>query len=262
MYRVARDQLCRAKDDGGLGLESIKEKCTALLIRNLLFEPKATGGHRNPDPILSIRMKGVEYRAAWEKTQHFSSITAITRAAVIYKDLLQAQGGGNRPVIEQKFPNLRWQWIWRTFARKELPSDWLSALFLYVNDKMSYAAKTFAHGISSSNRFVNCGEVDDRDHRLVACSGTLAYRWCVDELRRLFGWRMTGSEGIGNILGTTGVSGRALTMKWLVAGLVYHNLVRKGVDGASGLRDSLREHRFLLGNGTRRFGNCIYKVQL
>lgn len=186
----------------------------------------------------------------------------MTAASVIYKDLMQAQGGGARPRVEQKFPNPKWHLIWKTFAITEIPSEWLAALYLFLNDQFSYAVKTFAHGISATDLCTICGVVDERHHRLVTCTGEAAFQWCNGEIRRLFGLGCLGIDGLNDVLGLSDMTGRSLALRWLVAGLVYFNLVRKGDGGVQAFREMLREQRFLSGNRSRKFGRWLMRLKV
>lgn len=251
IYRVERSQLCREKTKGGLGLQSVPEKSLALFLRTAMFGPKALGSHKDLDPFVTLQFKAREYRAMKERLPRFDPIQSATSAIILYKDLLQAQGGGGPLDVELKFPEMRWTNVWKLFGTRAIPTDWLSTVYMLVNDKLSYGVKTLAHKITRSDRCANCGGQDSRLHRISACTGEDAYLWVVEEMRRLTGLR---HDSVFSVLNLPGVTGQGLALKWVVAGLIHFNWVRRGEGGAKGLRRYLGEHRFLMGGLLGRCG--------
>lgn len=263
LYRVAKTQLVKAYNNGGLELVSIEEKAMAMWIKTALYDSKINGGGKlqEPDPCLSRQQKPLELKNAIRCVATINHIQVAPNASVIYKDLLQKSGGGVL-AVESKFSTWNWSSIWQIFSLSCIPTAWRSSLYMFVNDKTPYGTKTLRHGITVTDLCSICGQVDDKFHKLIDCHVRDAFDWLKREVSHVFGINLGNAAEFVGILGLRGGQGKSLALKWILSGWVYFAIFKRGEGGVESLKLMLRRFRFGLGKKGNIFNSWLKRVRL
>lgn len=177
MFRVHRNQLRQATDKGGFNLINVQLKCKALLIRRTLLALHDIGSqseiqfwksyvqHTHPLPNQLCPFKKMFNTIFSPNT--ILPTQEILNSKLIYQKLLQSTERNIR--IMEKYPNLKWEQIWKTFKNPHIPTDWKTIVYAVVNETLATEFKKFQHSITSSPTCKDCGQLDTIHHRLISC---------------------------------------------------------------------------------------------
>ena len=80
------------------------------------------------------------------------------------------------------------------------------------------------------------------------CNEKEPYRWCLNQLQVVFGVNCGGPDGLVKALEFMGGRDKTAGIRWLTSGFLYFMLKRRGNLGVIGLKNMLREQRYLMGD--------------
>lgn len=173
--RISFNQLCLPNKRGGLGLISPEHKCKSLLINRFLrlrqFSPflhNYTDRIENPP-----NMKGLPCNAHFLKTVYLEqayiseNIKNNPTSHSIYNHFCSNLP---KPHITEKYPQFRWDIIWKNVFSRQISSDHQVTWFLLISEKIICAEKQFRFGSRASPNCVYCPqEIEDLKHRFSTC---------------------------------------------------------------------------------------------
>ena len=187
IYKVARDQLRLPITTGGLGLVDIKQKCTALFLRQILYAKKEIGDEQ--DIVYWSRINSPARHSwlfeTWKTLEAFniSTIEQVPKTRDLYNQLISRQQC--TPNVMIKYPNYPWKDIWKQFKTPNIPSDWKMAAYQVINEIIPTEEKKYRHNISRSPMCLICGKLDTQLHRISSCQNVEVWKWTCNLLHKL-----------------------------------------------------------------------------
>lgn len=173
--RISFNQLCLPRKRGGLGLISPEHKCKSLLINRFLrLRQSSPFLHNYTDRIENPpNMKGLPCNAHFLKTVYLElayiseNIKNNPTSQSIYNHFCSNLP---KPHITEKYPQFRWDIIWKNVFSRQISSDHQVTWFLLINEKIICAEKQFRFGSRVSPNCVYCPqEIEDLKHRFSTC---------------------------------------------------------------------------------------------
>ncbi|KAJ4447538.1 hypothetical protein ANN_09545 [Periplaneta americana] len=143
LYKLRKAQLVLPKDKGGLQLIAVKEKCQALITRNIIrghrgeSDPWITNSGNDTFPLLCSRKSPLSQaiQSLWKIIESYPQdlITADTKqqTKLIYKYIMK--NSIHSPRIVEQFPNQRWHKIWHNIHLANIPTAWQTTVYCYIN---------------------------------------------------------------------------------------------------------------------------------
>lgn len=174
IFRVARDQMYLDYDKGGLKLIDPETKCKALFIRNLLYD-KNGGNNEHERYLLAFPKPGLLTKNGGDWLREADSVkgnTNLTSTRQLYYNFLNEK---HIPTgVEDRFPQIEWNTIWRNLSLNFLPSFDKDLLYRFVNDIIPNKEKLVAYRIGNlvNDHCEICSCTDNNEHRLRSCSKT------------------------------------------------------------------------------------------
>lgn len=179
IFKVTFDTLTLPTTRGGLGLINARHKCRTLLISriNKTVNKQAPSlikllmSHWKPssmmppiyEPTIPITHRYIRlYYCEFSYIRQANTICPPYTNTKIY-NFLTTDGRENR--IIRKYPQTKWNIIWRNVHNHILPSRIKSTWYLIVNDKIPTNEKLNNIHLSPTNACAVCGHVDTLLHR-------------------------------------------------------------------------------------------------
>ncbi|KAJ4442365.1 hypothetical protein ANN_03951 [Periplaneta americana] len=174
------------KRKGGLQLIAVKEKCQALITRNILredSEEKAINGQRllgaTNSTIAQQKIPATEVYTkfmAINKSYPPELITSDTKqqTKLIYKHIMK--NNFQSPRITEQFPYQRWHKIWHNIHLANIPTAWQTTVYCYINHIIPTEERKHRHHLTDSPACKTCGYLETLKHRITNC-GTAKTTW-------------------------------------------------------------------------------------
>ncbi|KAJ4435278.1 hypothetical protein ANN_23856 [Periplaneta americana] len=186
LYKLKKAQLVLPKDKGGLQLIAVKEKCQALITRNIIrghrgeSDPMDNEFWKRHIPLLCSRKSPLPQaiQSLWKIIESYPPdlITADTKqqTKLIYKYIMK--DSIHSPRIVEQFPNQRWHKIWHNIHRANIPTAWQTTVYCYINQITPMEERKHRHHLTDSPACKICGFIDTLKHRITNC-GTAKTTW-------------------------------------------------------------------------------------
>ncbi|KAJ4433686.1 hypothetical protein ANN_15997 [Periplaneta americana] len=186
LYKLKKAQLVLPKDKGGLQLIAVKEKCQALITRNIIrghrgeSDPMDNEFWKRHIPLLCSRKSPLPQaiQSLWKVIESYPPdlITADTKqqTKLIYKYIMK--DSIHSPRIVEQFPNQRWHKIWHNIHRANIPTAWQTTVYCYINQIIPTEERKHRHHLTDSPACKICGFIDTLKHRITNC-GTAKTTW-------------------------------------------------------------------------------------
>lgn len=173
--RIAFDQLCLPKKSGGLGLISPEHKCKALLLNRYIrlkrispYFHTFTDNLMNPPNLKQIPLNSLYIKLLFLELPYLpNNLKGNPSSISLYNNFIALQP---KPHIMIKYPQYKWEKIWKNVFDKKISSEYQVAWYLLVNEKISCAEQQFRFGRISSQMCVYCPQqVEDIKHKYSSC---------------------------------------------------------------------------------------------
>ncbi|KAJ4430228.1 hypothetical protein ANN_22440 [Periplaneta americana] len=186
LYKLKKTQLCLPKGKGGLQLIAVKEKCQALITRNILRGQRGESDPMDNDfwerQILPFRSRKSplpkSIQSLWQLIESYPPelITSDTKqqTKLIYKHIME--NNFQSPRITEQFPNQRWHKIWHNIHLANIPTAWQTTVYCYINHIIPTEERKHQHHLTDSSACKTCGYLDTLKHRITNC-GTAKTTW-------------------------------------------------------------------------------------
>ena len=186
LYKLSQKQLNLPRSKGGLQLIAVKEKCEALLTRNII-----RAYHNDSDPMdnnfwtrhrRTVNSKNSKLPPTLQEMckliesfpPEASSLNRKKQTKFIYKHIMRKSF--QTPYIVTKYPNQRWSKTWHNIHLPNIPTAWKNTVYCYINQIIATEEKKYRHHMSESPACKHCGNVDTLKHRITNC-GTAKIIW-------------------------------------------------------------------------------------
>jgi hypothetical protein len=162
----------------------------------------------------------------WAELSKVNDTHSLVTTKMLYAEMLHRKG--IVPKIQQKLPTIIRDSVSNNLSLKQIPTDWISAIYQVLNDIISSGQKLFKHRISLEPPLCSvCGLLDSTELRVNYCLGSQNIWLFASNLLLLqrLELRCDPSELIPEKLGRNGEFGLWITM----AAILFN--VRKYKDG-------------------------------
>ncbi|KAJ4440714.1 hypothetical protein ANN_08862 [Periplaneta americana] len=228
-------QLVLPKDKGGLQLIAVKEKCQALITRNIIrghrgeSDPMDNEFWKRHIPLLCSRKSPLPQaiQSLWKIIESYPPdlITADTKqqTKLIYKYIMK--DSINSPRIVEQFPNQRWHKIWHNIHRANIPTAWQTTVYCYINQIIPTEERKHRHHLTDSPACKICGFIDTLKHRITNC-GTAKTTWngAKNLLQQIWPTSKLNDQHQTLLLMDPPTENAVFVKAWLAAGFLHYQL--------------------------------------
>lgn len=262
LFKIQRNQLYLSKEKGGLDLIHVGYKIKALFVRNLLFTSEKAGSVPKLDLLFKDRKKLKLNRTFADysrSAEEISKLKGINTCKKIYYHFLEKDS--TNPSVAIKNPTIIWENVWPNIHQKFIDSNCQMLLYNFVNDIIPTRYKMHKHkirGISDQN-CNNCGQVDDKEHRLKTCEEKVNVWNYVQELivKKL---KVEVNDPLEILERTLGRKNEKLALFILATAMHCNlkNMVKSKEDFKNILNNSLKSSHKIL---DKNFGNFVELIK-
>jgi exonuclease III len=256
LYRVDRRQLYLNRLKGGLSLVSIEHKMKALFLKNLMLKKVDGVNIPQPDALFEMRHQPTGLTRnikEWSALNETLDTTTLTTTKQLYDEMIRRENFS--PRIEGVVNGVAWAKIWRNLSLKHLPTQWTSAVYLYVNDAVPCGTRLNRHQISGDPPIcTSCGLSDDANHRVKYCLvSKTVWQFLKTLLIQRLGLQIHDpADLLSNDLSINGKAGL-----WLTTAAIWYNMTHFRTGHLDNFKQEVREMRWKKKEILARFMNAL-----
>ncbi|KAJ4438158.1 hypothetical protein ANN_14097 [Periplaneta americana] len=223
------------KDKGGLQLIAVKEKCQALITRNIIrgqrgeSDPMDNEFWKRLIPLLCSRKSPLPQaiQSLWKIIESYPSdlITADTKqqTKLIYKYIMK--NSIHSPRIVEQFPNQRWHKIWHNIHLANIPTAWQTTVYCYINQIIPTEQRKHRHHLTDSPACKTCGFIDTLKHRITNCGiAKTTWKGAKNLLQQIWPTSKQNDRHQTLLLMDPPTDNAVFVKAWLAAGFLHYQL--------------------------------------
>lgn len=255
--KINRQQLRLKYRKEGLNLVATKEKCDALLMRNIINQIKKDDVNeifirmlkekKKLPKILRTRVEIINNNLEW--------LTGNPVTKVIYEKLLE----NYTPKIIETKNEYKWKKIWVNLENRNIPSDWKSSLYLIVNESLNMNEKLHKIKLNNTQLCNKYNKIDNIIHYLTECGRRkYIWNWVKNKLKELKVGIIDDDELIKLDI-TIKLKEKEHAILWLVSG-ISHNILQRNDDILLIERNLRSRRQELIKKYKNTFGIYLQKI--